>query len=49
LVNLAADLGYRRIKAELSAELDAWIAAHDDPFFDLTVTDRAGLPLDIIV
>jgi len=49
LVNLAADLGYRRIKAELSAELDRWIAAHDDPFYDLTVTDRAGLPTEVNV
>jgi len=49
LVNLAADSGYRRIRAELSAELDGWIAAHDGPFYDLKVTDRAGLPLDIVV
>jgi len=46
LVNLAADPGYRRIKAELSAELDGWITAHDDPFYDLKVTNRAGSPLD---
>jgi len=49
LVNLAADPGYRHVKAELSAELDRWIATHDDPFYDLTVTDRAGLPLELIV
>ena len=45
LINLAADPGYAKVKRELSAELDEWIDANEDPFYSLVSTDRAGEPL----
>lgn len=44
LVNLAQDPGYRAVKDDLAAELRCWMAAHNDPFETLTVTDRTGAP-----
>lgn len=47
LVNLAGDAGYADRKRELSAELDRWIAAHEDRFGSLESTDRDGHPLPL--
>ena len=45
LVNLAGDPKHAAARKELAAKLDAWIAAHKDPFESLRSTDRRGEPL----
>jgi arylsulfatase A-like enzyme len=38
LVNLADDPAYAETKRQLKADLDRWIAEHDDPFYTLKTT-----------
>lgn len=42
LVNLADDPSHTDIKRELAEKLDQWLVQTEDPFIELTVTDRQG-------
>lgn len=46
LNNLAADPNYADVRQALAQKLDQWIQEHEDPFYALHVTDRAGKRLD---
>ncbi len=44
--NLAADPQHAEIKQALGQKLDQWIKDHEDPFYSLKATSRAGVELD---
>lgn len=45
LKNLAPDPTYAEVIFTLGRKLDQWMKAHDDPFYNLAITDRQGNPL----